>query len=126
MPCGWRRRESIAGVAAKVVGVIVVVSVAWLALWSFGNDVGGGSVVVGDGSARGCGDGGVVGGGGVVAVIWLRLVVEAIVVVVMVAWLALWLWWLWKWWLWKWWLRCGWSKITIEKEKPYLKGSQPG
>ena len=38
--------------------------VAWLALWSFGNDVGGGSVVDGDGSARGCGDGGVVGGVG--------------------------------------------------------------
>jgi len=63
LPCGWRRRESIAGVAAKVVGVIVVVIVAWLALWSFGNDVGGGLVVVGDGSDRGCGDGGVVGGG---------------------------------------------------------------
>ena len=41
-----------------------MVIVAWLALWSFGNDVGGGLVVVGDGSDRGCGDGGVVGGGG--------------------------------------------------------------
>ena len=49
-----------------------------------------------------------VGGGGLV-------VVEAIVVVVMVAWLALWLRW----------LLCGWSKITIVKEKHYLKGSQP-
>ena len=74
-------------------------------MWLFGSDVGGGgggirkAVVESD-----------VGG-----VIWLWLVVEAIVVVVMVAWLALWLRW----------LRCGWSKITIGKEKHYLKGSQP-
>ena len=48
-----------------MVGIIVVVIVAWLALWSFGNDVGGGDlVVVGGSSDRGCGDGGVVGGGG--------------------------------------------------------------
>ena len=47
-----------------MVGVIVVVIVAWLALWSFGSDVGDDLVVVGDGSDRGCGDGGVVGGGG--------------------------------------------------------------
>ena len=51
-----------------------------------------------------------------VVVVWLWLVAEAIVVVVMVAWLALWLRW----------LLCGWSKITIGKEKRYLKGSQPG
>ena len=45
-----------------MVGVIVVVIVAWLALWSFGNDVGGGDlVVVGGRGDRGCGDGGVVG-----------------------------------------------------------------
>ena len=50
-----------------------------------------------------------------VVVVWLWLVAEAIVVVVMVAWLALWLRW----------LLCGWSKITIVKEKHYLKGSQP-
>ena len=50
-----------------------------------------------------------------VVVVWLWLVAEAIVVV-MVAWLALWLRW----------LLCGWSKITIVKEKHYLKGSQPG
>jgi len=66
LPCGWRRRESIAGVAAKVVrwwrnccgdcGVVGVV-VIWERCW-------GGLVVVGDGSDRGCGDGGVVGGGG--------------------------------------------------------------
>ena len=60
-----------------------------------------------------------------VVAIWLWWVVETIVVAVMVAWLALWLRgamlfevnWL---------LRYGWSKITIEKEKHYLKGSQPG
>ena len=34
------------GEGGWVVGVIVVVIVAWLALWSFGNDVGGGLVVV--------------------------------------------------------------------------------
>ena len=64
-----------------MVGVIVVVIVAWLALWSFGSDVGGGEggrreavvesdvggcdlVVVGGGGDRGCGDG--------VVVIWER------------------------------------------------------
>ena len=44
-----------------MVGVIVVVIVAWLALWSFGNDVGGGDlVVVGGRGDRGwrCGEGG--------------------------------------------------------------------
>ena len=46
-----------------------MVIVAWLVLWSFGNDVGGGLVVV-------------------VMVAWLAVVV--IVVVAMVAWLALW------------------------------------
>ena len=68
-----------------MVGVIVVVIVAWLALWSFGSDVGGGGgcrrkavvesdvgdgdlVAVGGGGDRGCGDGGVVG----VVVIWER------------------------------------------------------
>ena len=49
-----------------------------------------------------------------VVVVWLWLMAEAIVVVVTGAWLALWL----K-------LLCGWSKITIVKEKHYLKGSQP-
>ena len=45
-----------------MVGVIVVVIVEWLALWSFGSDVGGGDlVVVGGRDDRGCGDGGVVG-----------------------------------------------------------------
>ena len=60
-----------------MVGVIVVVIVAWLALWSFGSDGGGGGgrlkavvesdvgggdlVVVGGRGDRGCGDGGVVG-----------------------------------------------------------------
>ena len=60
-----------------MVGVIVVVIVAWLALWSFGNDVGGGDlVVVGGGGDRGCGDGGVVG----VVVIWgAKLVVVMVV-----------------------------------------------
>ena len=68
-----------------MVGVIVVVIVAWLALWSFGSDVGGGRggrreavvesdvgggdlVVVGGGGGRGCGDSGMVG----VVVIWER------------------------------------------------------
>ena len=52
-----------------MVGVIVVVIVAWVALWSFGNDVGGGDlVVVGGRGDRGCGEGGVVG----VVVIWER------------------------------------------------------
>ena len=55
--------------------------VAWLALWSFGNDVGGGLVVVGDGSGRGCGDGGVVG----VVVIWgAKLVVVMVVEICLV------------------------------------------
>ena len=45
-----------------MVGVIVVVTVAWLALWSFGSNVGGGDLgVVGGRGDRGCGDGGVVG-----------------------------------------------------------------
>ena len=45
-----------------MVGVIVVVIVAWLALWSFGNDVGDSDLVVVSGRGdRGCGDGGVVG-----------------------------------------------------------------
>ena len=48
-------------------------------------------------------------------VVWLWLVVEVIVVVVMVVWLALWLRW----------LLCGWSKITIVKEKHYLKDHSP-
>ena len=48
-------------------------------------------------------------------VVWLWLMVEAIVVVVMVAWLALWLRG----------LLCGWSKITIVKEKHYLKDHSP-
>ena len=59
-----------------------------------------------------------------VVVVWLWLVAEAIVVVVMVAWLALWLrgamlfvvicl------------LRYGSSKITIGKEKPTSKGHSP-
>ena len=68
-----------------MVGVIVVVMVAWLVLWLFVSDVGGGGrgrreafvesdfgggdlVVVGDGGDRGCGDGRVV----VVVVIWER------------------------------------------------------
>ena len=78
-------------------GVIVVVIVAWLALWSFGNDVG---------------------------VVWWWLVTVAIVVVVMVAWLALW--------LFGSEVGCcngGWymvgPKITIEKEKPTSKGHSP-
>ncbi len=50
-----------------------------------------------------------------VVVVWLWLMVEAIVVVVMVAWLALWLRW----------LLCGWSKITIGKEKPTSKDHSP-
>ena len=82
-------------------------------MWLFGSDVGGGGggrreavvesdvgggdlIVVGGGGDRGCGDGGVVG----IVVIWDRC------------------------WWWRW--RCGWSKITIGKEKHYLKGSQPG
>ena len=41
--------------------------VAWLALWSFGDEVSGGDlVVVGGRGDRGCGDGGMVGVGGVV------------------------------------------------------------
>ena len=59
-----------------------------------------------------------------VVAIWLWWAVEAVVVAVMVAWLALWLRgamlfvviWL---------LRYGWSKITIEKEKPTSKGHSP-
>ena len=88
LSCGWRRGESIAGVAAKVVrwwrnccGDCSVV-----ALWSFGNDVGGASVVVGDGSVRGCGDGGMVGGGGVVGD---RGCGDLVVVGVVVVWGAL-------------------------------------
>ena len=66
-----------------MVGIIVVMMVAWLALWLFGSDVGGGGrgrceavvesdfgggdlVVVSGGGDRGCGD------GGVVVVIWER------------------------------------------------------
>ena len=60
--------------------------VVWL--WPFGNDVGGGGlVVVGGRGDRGCGDGGMVG----------VVVKESDVVI--------------------WLLRYGWSKITIEKEK---------
>ena len=89
-----------------------MVIVAWLALWSFGDDVGGGSVVVGDGSARGYGDGGVVGGGGDrgcgdlvvvgVVVVWG---VKLVVVMVVEIWLV---------------------QNNDRKRKTYLKGSQPG
>ena len=61
-----------------------------------------------------------------VVVIWLWLVVEAIVVVVMVAWLALWSGW--------WWAKLVavmvveiWSvQNNDSNRKTYLKGSQPG
>ena len=59
--CPWRRRELIAGIAAKVVrwlAVEAIVVVAWLASWSFGSDVG---CCNGGGGDRGCVDGGVVG-----------------------------------------------------------------
>ena len=78
MQCGWRRRESIAGVAAKVVRwwrnccgdcSVVGVVVIWERCW-------GDLVVVGDGSDRGCGDGGVVG---VVAIWGAKLVVVMVV-----------------------------------------------
>ena len=89
-----------------------MVIVAWLVLWSFGNDVGGGSVVVGDGSARGCGDGGVVGGGGDrgcgdLVVVGVVVIWGAKLVVVMVV--EIWL-----------------VQNNDRKRKTYLKGSQPG
>ena len=80
-----------------MVGVIVVVIVEWLALWSFGSDVGGSDlVVVGGRGNRGCGDGGVVG----------VVVKGAMLVVVMVV--EMWL-----------------FQSNDIKRKTYLKGSQP-
>ena len=80
-----------------MVGVIVVVFVAWLALWSFGSDVGGSIlVVVGGRGDRGCGDGGVVG----------VVVKGAMLVVVMVV--EMWL-----------------FQNNDRKRKTYLKESQP-
>ena len=80
-----------------MVGVIVVVIVVWLALWSFGSDVGGSDlVVVGGRGDRGCGDGGVVG----------IVVKGAMLVVVMVV--EMWL-----------------FQNNDSNRKTYLKGSQP-
>ena len=58
----------------------------------------------------------------VVRVVWLAVVVKVVVVKAVVR--CLWgCWRLWRRWLW--WWKCGWSKITIAKEKHYLKDYSP-